>query len=265
MKTLFSLLLLAFGSVMLIAQDGGDAAETAASLYNKGLEALKSKSYTEGYDLLMKAIDMADPEEDADVLKLAKANGSKAAYYAGSSDSKAGNHDAAIEKFEKGIELDPASYTNQSGIGKTLRAKGMQLDAIDAYLKAGAMATEAGKADRAASYAKTVSAIVSKLYTAKKYDDVVAGGQKFLDAGHEKETVSYYIAQALFKSGKASDAIAHAEKAVELGGDASEGKYIYTLAQILEKAGQKSAAMAKYRDVPPGKYYENAQYKASGK
>ena len=117
MKTLFSLLILCFGSILLVAQDApaatavaateaaGEVTETAAGLYNQGLKALKAKDYTNGYDLLMKSIDMADPEKDADVLKLAKANGSKAAYYAGNADTKAGNHDAALHAFEMGALL----------------------------------------------------------------------------------------------------------------------------------------------------------------
>jgi len=263
MKTLTMLLCALLVAGTMIAQDGAtEAKETAAGLYNDGLTSLKAKEYANAYDLLMKSMEVADPTEDADVLRLARANFVIAAYYAGTADSKGGQHDAALAKFEKGLEIDSTSYTNYSGKAKTLSEKGMKLDAINAYFVAADLATAVGKEDRAKSYAKRASAIVSKLYTGKKYDDAIAGAEAYLASGNDSENIRYYLAKSLVKNGKASDALVHAEKAMELGGDASEGKFIYTYAEIMEAAGKKDAAKAIYAKVPPGKYHESAQYKA---
>ncbi len=263
MKTLFSLLVFVFACTYIYAQDGAaaPAAETAAGLYNDGLEALKSKDYAKGYDLMLKSIEIADPEEDKDVLKLAKVNGARAAYYAATADAKGGDHEAAVAKFEKGLELNPEAHTCAYGLGKAYYDKKMYPEAVDGYLKAAEIAKAAGDESKVESYAKRVGVAVSKLYTSKDYENAVASGQKYLDAGFDADNVRYYMAQSLSKSGKASDAIEHAAKAVELGTDDAEGKYVYTYAQILEKAGKKAEAKVQYLRVPPGKYYENAQYK----
>ena len=77
------LFLMLMGARILLAQDA--PAETAAGFYNDGLAKLKAKEYSAAYDQLMKAIEIADPEKDAKVISLAKANGSISCYYVGQS------------------------------------------------------------------------------------------------------------------------------------------------------------------------------------
>ncbi|MDH3651167.1 MAG: tetratricopeptide repeat protein [Saprospiraceae bacterium] len=252
------LLILLSSTTFLIAQDA--TAETAASLYNDGLANLKAKEYSAAYEKLMKAIEVANPEEDAKVLSLAKANGSISCYYLGNALLKEKNYDEALAKFEKGLELNPKSYTCQYGIGSALDKKGMLVEAVKNYLKAADVATDAGKADRAEKYVSRAENKVGVTYGKKNYDDAITVGELVL-AVQESANVSYYMAKALIKKGQASDAIPHAEKAHSLGQSADEGKYIMAYAEALEAAGQKSAAVEAYKKVPAGKYAETAKYK----
>jgi tetratricopeptide (TPR) repeat protein len=249
------------GASLLFAQDA--PTETAAGLYNEGLASLKNKEYSTAYDKIMKSIEIADPENenDAKVLPLAKANGSIACYYLGQSLLKETKFDEAMAKFEQGLELNAKSYTNQYGIASALDKKGMIPEAVDAYLKAASVATEAGKADRAGKYVERAGNKVGVTYGKKNYDDAIAAGELFL-AEHESADVSFYVSKALLKKGKAADAVQHAEKAKELGKEEGEGKYIMNYAEALEAAGQKAAAKAAYGQVPSGKYAQSAKYKA---
>jgi hypothetical protein len=258
MKTLQLLLVFLFSTVLLQAQD---AAETAAGVYNEGLELLKSKEYAQAYDKMLKAIELADPAEDAQVLKLAKGNGSIAAYYAGSDLLKEKKFDEAMAKFDKGIELNAKSYTNYYGKAKCKDDQDLTADAVMAYIKAGEVATAGGKGDRAEKYLSRAANIIGLAYGAKKYDDAIAAGDVYL-AEQESAEVSYYVAKSLIEKGNASDAIAHAEKASNLGDGMEEGKYTLALAEAYEAAGNKSAAAQAYGKVPKGKYYDHAQYKA---
>ncbi len=154
MKTLFPLLLFCLMSIVVTAQEAAAVAQdaTAASHYNEGLTALKAKEYAKGYELMLKAIEMADPEEDKQVLQLAKTNGARAAYYAGNAAAKGGDMEDALAKFEKGLELNPQAHTCAYGKGKALYDKEMYGEAIDAYLMAASIAKEAGAADKEQSY-----------------------------------------------------------------------------------------------------------------
>ena len=262
MKTLFSMLLLIFGIGLVIGQEEA-ATETAASVYNDGLEALKAKKYAEACDLMAKASDLADPESDAQVLELANKNLVIALYYAGTAELKEKKYDEAMARFEKGLEMDPKSYTHAYGKAKVLDSKGMQMEAIDAYFQAAAVANEAGKADRAERYIKRTASMIGKLYVNKEYDQAVNAGEAYLASGNDSESVRYYMAKSLLKQGKASDALTHAEKANEMAGEGAEDyKYTYTVAEIQEALGNKAAAAATYSKVKSGKYFESASYKA---
>ena len=260
-RRLSLLFFMLMGASLLLAQDA--PAETAAGLYNDGLASLKAKEYSTALDKLMKSIEIADPENenDAKVIPLAKANGSIACYYLGQSLLKEKNYDEAMAKFEKGLELNAKSYTNQYGIASALDRKAMIPEAVSAYLKAASVATEAGKAERAGKYVERAGNKVGVTYGKKNYDDAIAAGEIFL-AEHESADVSYYVAKSLIKKGKASDAVKHAEKAAELGKDGMEGRYLMGHAEALEAAGQKAAAKAAYLKVPAGKYAASAKYKA---
>ncbi len=257
MKTLYSLLLFMLGTSLAIAQD----AETAAGVYNDGLALLKAKEYSQALDKMLKAIELADPEEDAKVLKLAKGNGAIAAYYAGNADMKNKDMDAAMSKYEKGLELNPGNYTCKYGIAKVLDEKGMTVDAITAYFDAADAATAAGKGDRGEKYLDRAANMVGTTFSDKKFDDAIAAGEAYLARGESHE-VRYYVAKSLIEQGKGAEALAHAEKAKELGGSEDEGKYLLVYAEALEASGNTSAAATAYKAVPQGKYYEHAQYKA---
>jgi hypothetical protein len=244
---------------MLSAQDA--ATETAAGVYNDGLTSLKAKEYAKAYDLMLKAIEIADPAADAQVIKLAQQNGSIAAYYAGNDDVKGKNFEAAMMKFEKGIELNDKSYLNFYGKAKALDDEGKTTEAVVAYIKAAEIATATSKDERSEKYLSRAANMIAVSYGDKKYDEAIAAGQAYL-AAHESTDVSYYLAKSMVEKGQASDALTHAMKAHELGGDAEEGKYVLGLAEVYEAAGNKSAAAETYAKVPKGKYYDHAQYKA---
>ncbi len=259
MMTRISILfLLLLSTTYLIAQEA--PAETAAGLYNDGLAHLKAKEYSAAYEKLMKSIEIANPDEDAQVLGLAKANGSIACYYLGNALLKEKKYDEALAKFQKGLELNPKSYTNQYGIASATDKKGMVVKAVQHYLEAASLATASGKADRAQRYIDRAGNKVGVTYGKEKYDEAIAAGEIFL-ADHESADVSYYMAKALLKKGQAADAIEHAAKAHALGQGEDEGKYIMAYAEALEAAGQTSEAIELYKKVPAGKYAQTAKYK----
>ena len=261
MKIRFYFLTLFMGITFMVAGQDDDAAEaTATGLYNEALTSMKAKDYEAAFSKFVAAIEKADPSADEKVVKLAKANGSSAAYGAGNTLLKAKKYDEAMTRFSKGLELNEKSYTCAYGKAKVLAAK-KSPEALDAYFAAAELAKSADKADRAKSYVKSAGKIISKSYFAKDYDATISNGEKYL-AVDESADVSYYVAKSLMKKGKGSDAVAHAMKAKELGGAEKEGKFIMAYAEALEASGDKTGAKKVFLEVPKGKYFESAQYKA---
>ncbi len=231
---------------------------TAASLYNDAVAKLKAKEYEAAFDLMGQALEVADPEADAQVIKLAKQNGAIAAYYLGTTQRKADDFESALATYEKGVEYNPAFYQNIVGKAQALEGLDNKAEAIKAYLEAGSKATAANKADKAESYVSKAGNIVAVTYGDKDYDQVVSLGNAYLEVAEDAD-VHYYISAALREQGNPSDALAHIEKAIEAGGSADDGKFLMTKGIILEDLNQPDAALEAYKQITSGKYADQAK------
>lgn len=256
-------LLIFFVSMSLSSSFAQDAAApTAAGLYNEGLAFLKEKKYAEGYDAMMAALEKGTADENEKVVGLAKKNGAVAAYSAGNGLLKAKDYDGALKYYESGLELNPKYSSNIIGKGKVLNAKGDKMAALDAYLMAADVATENGKQKKVDEAYKRSKQIVGKLFAAKKYDDVIAAGTKVSDK-KPMSTILYYVSRSQIETKKFEDAVASADKAIEVGkadGDLDH-KYYVAKGLALEGLNKNTEAIAAYKMVTEGDYKEQAEYK----
>ena len=246
----------------LFAQDAADA-PSAASLYNDGLEKAKAKEYVEALSLMEQAIELATAEENDQVIRLAKANGTRAAYGAGVEHRKAEEYDKALAAFEKGIEFKPDFYTNYVGKAQVLEAQDKLAEAVTGYLKAAEVATAADKADKAEQFEKKTIAIMAKELVDDDFDQTQACAEAYL-AVQESAEAHYYLGSALKAKGDLSKAVEHLDKACEMAGnDEDKSKYYYVKGQTHEALGQTDSAIAAFKMVTDAKYKENAQYKVN--
>ncbi len=235
---------------------------SAASLYNDAVAKLKAKEYEAALDLMGQALEIADPESDAQVIKLAKANGARAAYAVGTKNRQGEDYEAALAAYDTGIEYDPGFYANYRGRAQALESSGAVAESVKAYYKASEVAKAAGEADRADSYASKAENIVAVAYGDKAWDDVLAYGNAYLEVA-ESPDVHYYLSYALKESGNPSSGLEHVDKALEMGGSTDDGKYLYAKGEILEDLGQTDAAVGIYKQITSGKYAERAEYKVN--
>ncbi len=243
-------------TVPAISQD--DA--SPASLYNDGVAALKGKEYEKALDLFQKALGKADPEENKKIISLAQRNGSIAAYYAGRNARKADKTDESIAFYDKGIEMNPGFYGNYSGKALAMNDKGNDKEAMNAFIMGSQMAEKAKKKDKAMDMMDKATIFVSKAYISDDWDKTIELGNAYLEHG-ESADVQYYLARAMKQKNKLSEALKHANKAIELGEGGEEGRNYFALGEIYEAMGNSSAATAAYKKVPSGKYSETAKYK----
>ncbi len=256
MKSMLLLMAFALGFGTLIAQEE----ESAASLYNQGLELLKAKDYAGAFPFLEKALAVADPEADANVIKLANRNGAIAAYYLGNDLRGDEKFEEALQVYDKGIAMDAARYANYIGRAQSIEGMGDELAAIDAYIEAGMQSEKAGKADRAPQLYSKAENMVAKAYSGKSWDNTITYAQAFL-AKRETADVYYYLSQAQLEKGSKDDALANADKSVGLAGD-DKNKYYFGKAEILKSMGKAAEAVEAYRMVTGGPYADRAKYEA---
>lgn len=234
---------------------------SAASLYNEGLEKAKAKDYVASLDLFKKALEVADPENenDAQVIKLAKRNGTSAAYGAGNVHRKAKAYEEALKAYETGIEFNPGYYSNYVGKAQVLDAQNDPM-AVKFYIQAGNKAQASKKEDKALDLFSKAENTVAVSWGQKEWANTIAFASAYLE---EKETadVHYYLANALKETGEAEKALEHVAKSIELAGDADASQYHMLKAETHEKLGQKQEAIAAYKMVSDAKYAERAQYK----
>ena len=197
------------------------------------------------------------------MMSLAKKNGAVAAYNAGNAERKNKAYDAALELYQKGIELNPDNSSNYEGVARSLEAKGEKIDAVKAYLEAAAKGEAEGKADRAEKRAKKAQTMVGKLFVSKSYADAIAAGEAFVSMKDDDSEVHYYLSRSYAESGDSEKAVASAEKAIALSADAPADKYYYAHATQLEALGKKADAIAAYKMITGEKYKKQAEYKIS--
>ena len=255
--TSFLLAMMIFSSLTINAQEEA----STASLYNDGLEKLKAKNFEEALPLIEKALEVADPEADAQVIQLAKKNGAIAAYYVGNDLRKDEDCKKALETYEKGAEWSPGFYANYIGVAQSLECQEKDVEALKAYLKAAEVSEAGKKADKAEQKASKAENMVALAYGNQDWDKTVTLGKTFLEAS-ETADVHYYLAAALKNTGDAASAIAHAEKAAGMAAD-DKDKYLMLLAESYEAGNDKSKAIETYKQITDNKYSERAQYKVN--
>lgn len=245
---------------MISAQDAA-AAPTAAGLYNQGLAKLKAKDYAGGLPLLEQALTQAEADGNEKVVKLSKTNGAMAAYNLGMSKRKTKAYDEANALFNKGIGLSETYSSNYIGLARVLDEQGKKTEALEAYFVGAEKAEAEGKAKKAADAKKRAKGMVTKLYSGKKYAEVVSLGEALL-AKMDNADVSYYVGKSMVQTGNDAGAVAHYDKAIA-GGIKDTDKVNYAKATTLEKLGKTADALAAYKLVTGEKYKAQVDHKLS--
>jgi tetratricopeptide (TPR) repeat protein len=254
---LFFALLLMIGTVA--AQD-----KTAASVYNQGLAMLKEKNFDAGLPLMEEAITLAETEENEKVTKLAKKNGSVAAYNVGNTKRKAKMYEEAMVAFDKGIEMNPEYPSNFFGKAQVLEAQGEDLEALKMHLVAAGKYIESGKNSRGDKIINKAKNDVGRAYVGKNYDLAISLGTAFLESQDNAE-VHYYLAQAYSENGDNDTALMHADKAITVSSaeedPETKDKYFYAKGTVLENLGKNSDAIEAFKMITGTKYKKNAEHK----
>ena len=236
---------------------------TAAGAYNEGLGMLKSKDYDNGLVKMEEALSLAEAAGNDQIIGLAKKNGAIAAYNLGNAKRKAGDQDAAMALYNKGIAMNPDYSSNYEGVARSQEAKGEKVTAVKSYILAAQKGDAEGKADRAASRYKKAETLIGKTYVAKDYAMAIEMAQAYTTSAPDNADVYYYLSRSLGSTDKFEEGVTAMKKAMEISGDSAPDKFIFYLAEQLEKSGSATEAAAMYKKVTEDKYKAQAEYRAS--
>lgn len=259
-RMLRSVVCLALSLFMFSFVNAQDAAEkTAAGLYNEGLALLKQKNYADGLVALEAALVKAEADGNEKVIELSKKNGAMAAYNLGNAKRAAKSLDEAAASYQKGITLNPSYPSNYIGSARVLVAKGDKAGAMDGFLAAADKANAVNDTKKSSEAIKRAKSILTELYNAKTYDQVITLGKVFL-AKSPNPDVNYYVGKSMMATEAHADAVSFFDAAIAANPEKKD-RVIYAKAQSLEKIGKNADAVAAYKMITDEKYKANATHK----
>ena len=179
----------------------------------------------------------------------------------GNADLKAETFDKAMEKYNKALSYKPEYYKAYYGMGLTYKKQDnlpMMKESLDKVISmAGDDAKTIGSAKDAAGTAYLNAG--AKALQANKMTDAIGHLNTSLTYNEAEPKAYYYLALAYNGSSKWDDAIAAANKALELTAEDKSDIY-FELGKSYEKKGDNPAACDAYKKVTGGNNVAAAKY-----
>ena len=183
----------------------------------------------------------------------AKAAELKKAFEEGVTASRAGQHDAAIEKFQAALVISPACFDCQFNIGVALMAKKDEKAAEEAWKKA---------IEIKADYAEALNALSTLYNNQKRFDEAAAMSAKAASGGGSGSAdATFNQGIILWNQGKIAEAKAKFEETIKI--NASHSDAHYQLGMALLNEGKLTEAVTEFETyvklAPDGQYATQAK------
>jgi tetratricopeptide (TPR) repeat protein len=184
----------------------------------------------------------------------AKAAELKKAFEEGVTASRAGQHDAAIEKFNAALAISPACFDCQFNIGVALMAKKDEKAAEEAWKKALEMKPD---------YAEALNALSTLYNNQKRFDEAAAMSAKAATAGGGAGSADATFNQGiiLWNQGKIAEAKVKFEETIKMNATHADAHYQLGMAMLNE--GKLTEAVAEFETyvklAPEGQYATQAK------
>jgi tetratricopeptide (TPR) repeat protein len=249
------------------------AAQDYKEAYNAGLAAATAKNYPEALRKFSEASDGAKAEGDADVEARSNKIIGQIEYSLGVKETRAESFDAALTHFENGMTRYPTYAKNF--LGKALALK--KLERPDDAMLAFKQAMEVGNANQDRATARKAETAISEHFvylassalsrnasgaTAADGDAALAHLARVADYVEPGADVMYYTAVAYQAKGQATDAIAAADKSLELhrGSRTDKAKIYFVKGEALMRAGDSAGARTAFQSAAVGSYRASAEH-----
>jgi len=168
--------------------------------------------------------------------------------------SRAGNHDAAIERFQAALTMSPACFDCQFNIGVAYMAKKEEKQAEEAWKKA---------LEIKADYAEALNALSTLYNNQKRFDEASAMSVRAAAAGGSGGSADAVFNQGiiLWNQGKIAEAKAKFEETLKM--DANHPEANFQLGMALLNEGKLAEAVTSFETyvklAPEGQYATQAK------
>jgi tetratricopeptide (TPR) repeat protein len=233
----------------------------AAEKYNEGLTLLKDKNYEGALNTFLEAQDMAEKAGDEQTASKAENYAYRLFYNVGVGYVKEGDLEKALDYFQRGIDMEPSYYKNYKGRAIVYQREGDDAKAMEAFIETANIASESGELEERSKAIDQAEGFVAQAMQAEDYEKVIENGKLFLQFS-ETPMVHYYMSHAYNALGDYQNALAHADKALELdqGSRASKAKIHFEKAEAYRNSGQFDQAKAAYAEAAYGEFKQRAEY-----
>ncbi len=249
------------------------AAQAYKEAYNAGLKAAEAKDYREALVKFTEAADGAETEGDEDVVTRSNRVIGQIEYSFGVAQMRQENFDAALARFENGINRYPAYAKNF--LGRALAYKKLERieDAMASFQEAIQVATDnadrptARKAENAIRehFVFLASSGLSRNANGASRADGVAAMEhlaKLQEYVAANADVMYYTAVAHKAQGQNEEAAVAAEAALGMhrGSATDKAKIYYVMGEALMGAGDNAGAISALEQARVGTYRASAEH-----
>jgi tetratricopeptide (TPR) repeat protein len=184
-----------------------------------------------------------------------KAAALKKVFDEGVTASRAGDHDAAITKFQEALVLSPQCFDCYYNIGVAQMAKKDEKQAEAAWLKA---------VEVKPTYSEALNALATLYNNQKRFDEATAMGAKAAEAGGGgggSADATFNQGVILWNQGKIAEAKTKFEESIKMNPNLAEAHYQLGMAQLNE--GKLTEAVASFETyvklAPEGQYATQAK------
>jgi tetratricopeptide (TPR) repeat protein len=184
-----------------------------------------------------------------------KAAALKKVFDEGVTASRAGNHDAAIAKFQEALVLSPTCFDCYYNIGVAHMAKKDEKQAEAAWLKA---------VEVKPTYSEALNALATLYNNQKRFDEATAMGAKAAEAGGGgggSADATFNQGVILWNQGKIAEAKTKFEESIKMNPNLAEAHFQLGMAQLNE--GKLTEAVTSFETyvklAPEGQYATQAK------
>ena len=240
--------------------------------YNAGIEAAKAKNYGEAYSEFTKAAELAEAEGDSEVAQRASKVAAQIDYNLGKQLVANEDFDAALERFETGINLFPQYSNNYLGKALALKKLERDEDAINAYEELIAygkqnndsQAVQEGQQGIRDHFIFLASSALGRQAEPSSSDAREALGyleqlQEYVEADAD---TYFYLAAANNALGNYGEAISLSDQALEMhrGSKTDAAKIYFVKGEALMYDGNTAAAKEAFQNATYGSYKSLAEH-----
>lgn len=276
-------LIAGMGAAPALAQENSETAykkkfNEALKTAKSGQQAMQSgnngqalEQFDAAIPMLVEASNMASEAGDDEVARKAKYIGSQLAYTGGRIAVKQENFEAALERFEQGIEMYPDYAKNYRARGLALKKMDQLDDAMESYAQAIEIGNENGDYETANKAEQSIrqhylflasQELSSENPTESQADQALTHLNELQEYVEPTADVYYYMAVAHEVKGNYSQAVSLADQALEQhnGSRSDAAKIYFVKGEALINSGDTSGACSTFENATYGDFKARAEH-----